>query len=415
MITNRLSAREFPQASKQLRCDSRNVRTTLMHPMKPRLCSIVLTRRIFTLLCCALLGSLVVARAATTSKPNVVLILADDLGWTDLACYGSKFYETPNIDRLARDGMRFTQAYSACTVCSPTRAAILTGKYPARLHVTDWIPGLPPDNPRLLVPDWTKYLSLEEITIARALKRTGYATASIGKWHLGEEKYYPDRHGFDVNIAGSDAAAPKSYFAPYQIATLTNGPDGEYLTDRLADEASRFMEQNRNNPFLLYLPHFAVHLPVQGKAELVKKYAAKRRAGDGQKNAGYAAMIESLDDAVGRVRRKLEEWKLAENTIVVFASDNGGRVPTTTNAPLRVGKGSCYEGGTRVPLIVHWPGVTRPASVSETPVISMDLYPTLLEMAGAAPEQIRTGVDCIRRCWRWRAPRRSRFALASTA
>jgi arylsulfatase A len=330
--------------------------------------------------------------AAPQAQPNIVLILADDLGWTDLSCYGSDFYETPHIDRLARDGMKFTQAYSACTVCSPTRAAILTGKYPARLHVTDWIPGLPPENPKLLVPSWTKYLPLEEITAARSLRSIGYVTASIGKWHLGGEEYYPEKHGFEVNIAGSSAPAPPSYFAPYKIATLPDGPKGEYLTDRIGDEAVRFIEQQKEKPFFLYLPQFAVHMPIQGKEALMQKYRAKKRPGQKQTNAIYAAMIESMDDSVGRIRRKLDELKLADRTIVIFASDNGGRVPTTSNHPLRVGKGSCYEGGTRVPLIVHWPGVTRPGSVCETPVISMDLHPTILEIAGLK-EAARKSVD----------------------
>src|SRR5688572_14486569 len=212
----------------------------------------------WAVLCLALM-SLPVFGAARASQPNVVLILADDLGWTDLSCYGSDLYETPHIDRLARDGVRFTQAYSACTVCSPTRAAILTGKYPARLHVTDWIPGLPPENPKFLVPPWTKYLPLEETTIARALRSANYVTASIGKWHLGGEEYYPEKHGFDINVAGSSAPAPPGYFAPYKIATLPEGPNGEYLTDRLGGEAVRFIEQHKDKPFFLYLPQFAVH------------------------------------------------------------------------------------------------------------------------------------------------------------
>ena len=332
--------------------------------------------------------------APATGRPNIVLILADDLGWTDLSGYGSDFYETPHIDRLARDGMRFTQAYSACTVCSPTRAAILTGKYPARLHITDWIPGLPPENPKLLAPDWTKYLLLEEVTIARTLKGAGYVTASIGKWHLGNEEYYPEKHGFDINIAGSSNAAPPSYFAPYKIPTLQDGPKGEYLTDRQGEEAARFIEQHKEKPFFLYVPLFAVHTPIQGKQALVEKYRAKKRPGQRQTNAVYAAMIESMDDAVGRIRRKLDDLKLAERTIVIFASDNGGRVPTTSNHPLRVGKGSCYEGGTRVPLIVHWPGVTKPGSVCDTPVISMDLHPTIIEMAGLK-DAARKSVDGV--------------------
>ena len=332
--------------------------------------------------------------AAPQTRTNVVLILADDLGWTDLGCYGSDSYETPHLDRLARDGMKFTQAYSACTVCSPTRAAILTGKYPARLHVTDWIPGLPPENPKLLVPDWTKYLRVEEITIARALRSAGYVTASIGKWHLGGEEYYPGKHGFDINVAGSSAPAPPSYFAPYKITTLPDGPKGEYLTDRLGEEAARFIDRHKDEPFFLYVPLFAVHTPIQGKEVLIQKYRAKKRPGQKQTNAMYAAMVESMDDAVGRIRRTLEELKLTGRTVVIFASDNGGRVPTTSNHPLRVGKGSCYEGGTRVPFIVSWPGVTKGGSVCETPIISMDLYPTILEIAGQK-EGAREGVDGV--------------------
>jgi arylsulfatase A len=328
-------------------------------------------------------------------KPNIVLILVDDLGWTDLACYGSKLYETPNIDRLAGDGMKFTQAYSACTVCSPTRAALLTGKYPARLHITDWIPGQMPENPKLIVPDWTKYLPLEEITIARALKEREYATASMGKWHLGGEDYYPDKHGFDINIGGTDLPNTKHYFSPYDIATITDGPKDEYLTDRLTNEAIRFIEANKSKPFFLYLPHFTVHLPLQAKQALIQKYKAKIKPGMAQNNAIYAAMIDSLDQSVGRIRDELKKLNIADRTIVIFASDNGGRVPTTSNLPLRVGKGSCYEGGTRVPLIIDWPGVTKPGSACDTPVITMDLYPTIAEAAGApeAVQHAKDGVD----------------------
>lgn len=320
---------------------------------------------------------------APAVKPNVVLILADDLGWTDLAGFGSDLHETPAIDQLARDGMKFTQNYSACTVCSPTRAALLTGKYPARLHVTDWIPGAMPDNPKLLVPDWTKYLPLEETTIAEVFKAAGYTTASIGKWHLGTEAYYPDKQGFDVNIAGTDKPQPTTYYAPWKIPTLTpEGKPGEYLTDRLGDEAVKFIERTKDKPFFLYLPHFAVHLPLQGRPDLVEKYKSKLREGLTHKNAAYAAMTESMDTAVGRVRAKLAELGLTERTIVIFTSDNGGRIPTTSNAPLRFGKASAYEGGVRVPLIVFWPGVTKPGSVSDVPTITMDLFPTLVEMAG---------------------------------
>jgi arylsulfatase A len=366
-----------------------------------------------------------VVGAATSSRPNIILILADDLGWTDLSCYGSGLYETPHIDRLARDGMRFTQAYSACTVCSPTRAAILTGKYPARLHLTDWIPGQMPENPKLLVPEWTKYLPLEQLTIPRVLRAVGYVSASIGKWHLGGEEYYPEKHGFDINVAGSSAPAPPSYFAPYKIATLPDGLTGEYLTDRQGEEAARFIEQNKDKPFFLYVPLFAVHTPIQGKELLVQKYRAKKRPGLKQTNAVYAAMIESMDDAVGRVRRAVDELKLADRTVIIFASDNGGRVPTTSNHPLRVGKGSCYEGGTRVPLIVHWPGVTEPATVYETPVISMDLYATIVAMAGLGKAAVgadgvslvpalRQGSEVKREALFWHYPHYQHYQLGGT-
>lgn len=338
---------------------------------------------------------LAAARAASPPRLNVVLILADDFGWTDLACYGSQYYESPNIDKLARDGVKFTQAYSACTVCSPSRAAILTGKYPARLHITDWIPGQMPDNPKLIVPDWTKYLPLEEFTLANAFHNAGYATASIGKWHLGKEPYYPDKHGFDINLAGTDAPNPTNgYFAPYRIATLPEGPKGEYLTDRIGHEAVSFIEKNKDKPFFLYLPHFAVHLPVNSKEDLKAKYQAKRHPGQAQNNAGYAGMIESMDDTVGWIRSKLEELKIADRTLIVFASDNGGRVPTTSNLPLRVGKGSCYEGGTRTPLIIYWPGVTKAGSACDTPVIGMDLYRTVLDAAGIK-DGAEKGVDSV--------------------
>jgi arylsulfatase A-like enzyme len=334
------------------------------------------------------------SRGSAATKPNFVLILADDLGWTDVACYGSKLYETPNIDQLARDGVKFTQNYSACTVCSPTRGALLTGKYPARLHITDWIPGQMPDNPKVIVPDWTKYLPLEETTMANVFHNAGYATACIGKWHLGGEQYYPDKHGFDFFVAGTDKPNTEHYFSPYGIPTLKDGAKGEYVTDRLTNEAIGFIDKNKNKPFFLYLPHFAVHLPLQAKQKLIAKYEAKIKPGDAQSNATYAAMIDSLDQSVGRIRRELKKLKLDGNTIVVFASDNGGRVPTTSNLPLRVGKGSCYEGGTRVPLIIDWPGVTKAGSVCDTPVISMDLFPTFMEIADLT-DGAKTALDGV--------------------
>jgi arylsulfatase A len=347
-------------------------------------------------------------RAAAPQKPNVVLILADDFGWTDLACYGSDLHETPAIDQLARDGMKFTQNYSACTVCSPTRAALMTGKYPARLHITDWIPGSMPDNPKLLVPDWTKFLPTSETTIAKVFKDAGYATAIVGKWHLakvGTSESYPESLGFDLNIAGTDKPQPPTYYAPYKIPTLKpEGKEGEYLTDRLGDEAVRWIESVKDKPFFLYLPHFAVHLPVQGRPDLTQKYTDKLqtahhdpvvRIGRNHTSPEYAAMTEAMDQVVGRVRAKLDELHLTENTIVIFTSDNGGRVPTTSNVPLRLGKASAYEGGVRVPLIVYWPGVTRAGTVTDAPVITMDLFPTIVEMAGLPASAARTAVDGV--------------------
>lgn len=322
-------------------------------------------------------------QARAVDRPNIILILIDDLGWTDFGCYGSDLYETPHIDRLAREGMRFTTAYAACTVCSPTRASLLTGKYPARLHITDWIPGQMPANPRMLVPDWTKHLPLEEVTLADLFRGAGYATASLGKWHLGGPEFGPERHGFDQNIGGTHLPQPpQGYFAPWNIPTLSEGRPGDYLTDRLGDEAVRYITRSSDKPFFLYFPHYGVHTPIQGRVDLVKKYQAKRRAGLKHANAAYAAMIEGVDATVGQVREALDRLDIADRTVIVVTSDNGGRIPTTSNQPLRAGKGSCYDGGTRVPLIVYWPGNTPPGTVCDVPVISADLYPTLLEIAG---------------------------------
>lgn len=328
---------------------------------------------------------------AQDRPPNVVLMLVDDMGWTDLGCQGSKFYETPHIDRLAKDGMRFTEGYSACTVCSPTRAAVLTGKSPARLHITDWIAGHQRPHAHLLPPEWTKHLPLEEVTLAEHLKTVGYATASIGKWHLGGADYAPEKHGFDVNIGGYEAGSPPSYFSPYKIPTLPDGPDGEFLTDRLTSEAVTFIKQNRERPFFVYLPHYAVHTPIMGKPEVVEKYRAKGPQGN-HHDPVYAALVESVDDSVGRLRATLQELGLTENTIFIFTSDNGGlshlvgpqgwRRGPTDNSPLRLGKGSPYEGGVRVPFIIAWPEVIEPGSLCDAPVISYDLAPTVLEAAG---------------------------------
>ncbi len=331
------------------------------------------------------LGVLQLSRARAVprrDRPNFVFILIDDLGWRDVGCYGSTFYETPNIDRLAREGMRFTQGYAACPVCSPTRASIMTGRYPARLHLTDWIPGHKRKNPKLLVPKFNQQLPLKEITIAEALKPAGYVSASIGKWHLGKEPYYPEKQGFDLNFGGTHQGHPPSYFFPYKIVNIDRGEQGEYLTDRLTDEAEKFIEANKDRPFFLYLTHYAVHTPLQAKKEKIAKYKAKVKPGQLQNNPVYAAMIESVDESVGRIMRKLDQLGLTENTVVFFMSDNGGLAGVTSNAPLRAGKGTLYEGGIREPWIVRWPGVVQPGSVCDVPVISTDFFPTILEIAG---------------------------------
>jgi arylsulfatase A-like enzyme len=330
----------------------------------------------------ALFFALTLAAHAAT-PPNFVFILVDDMGATDLGCYGSKLYETPNIDRLAKDGLRFTQAYSACTVCSPTRASLLTGRNPAALRLTDWIAGHNRPFAKLKIPDWTKELRASEVTLPALLKKAGYATASIGKWHLGPAG--PTERGFDLNIGGTEKGQPPSYFSPYKIETLPDGPEGEFLSDRLTTEAEKFLEANKDHPFFLYLPHFAVHTPLMGKPAVIEKYKAKVKPEDAQHNATYAALVESVDDSVGRLRTKLEALGIAENTVIIFTSDNGGLIlnQVTSNLGLRAGKGSAYEGGVRIPLIYCWPGKIKPGEVAQ-PVITADHFYTLLELAGSA-------------------------------
>lgn len=315
----------------------------------------------------------------TTPPPNILLVVVDDWGATDLSCYGSNFYSTPNIDKLAGEGMRFTQAYSACTVCSPSRAAILTGQYPARLHLTDWIAGHRYPHAKLLPPHWTQHLLTSTNTLAEGLRSRGYRSASIGKWHLGGPAFWPDKHGFDRNIGGTHQGQPPSYFSPYSIPSLTDGPKGEYLTDRLYTEATRFIEENRAQPFFVYLPHYAVHTPLQAPKPLVARYDSQT---DPQGKPTYAAMVESVDAGLGRLLRRLKDLNLERNTIVVLTSDNGGLQRSTRNIGLREGKGTPYEGGTRVPLIVRWPGIVQPNTECDVPVIGIDLYPTLLRGAG---------------------------------
>ena len=330
--------------------------------------------------------------AAPDRKPNIVFILIDDMGWRDTAVYGSRFYETPNIDKLASQGMRFTNAYAACPVCSPTRASIMTGKYPARLHLTDWIPGHKFPYAKLKPAEFHMELPLSETTIAEELKRLGYATASIGKWHLGKEPFYPDKQGFDINIAGCNKGSTPSHFDPYKIPTLPTRKEGEYLADRLTDEALGFIEKNKDRPFFLYLPHYAVHTPIQAKKEITAKYQAKVKPDDPQNRPDYAAMVQSVDESIGRVMAKLDELGIADNTIVFFNSDNGGVHITkiTSNAPLREGKGTMYEGGIREPLIIRWPRKVKPGSLCDTPVVSTDYYSTILNVAKDSPVSART-------------------------
>ncbi len=327
---------------------------------------------------------------APARRPNIVFLLLDDLGWKDFGCYGSTYYETPNLDKLAAEGVRFTNAYAACPVCSPTRASIMTGKYPARLHLTDWISGRKQwPAAKLLTPSFEQQLPLEESTIAELLKPLGYRTGSIGKWHLGGQRFWPENQGFDLNVAGTQRGSPASYFGPFDLPNLKGGTKDDYLTEKLTDAAERFIEEAApRGPFFLYLPEFTVHIPLQAREAMVEKYR-RRYGGKDFPNPVYAAMVESFDIAVGRIRRKLDELGIAGNTILFVTSDNGGlryegnsARPVTDNSPLRAGKGHLYEGGIREPLLVRWPGVTRAGRVSDVPVSSVDYLPTIVEMAG---------------------------------
>jgi arylsulfatase A-like enzyme len=326
--------------------------------------------------------------AASSAKPNIIFILADDLGWTDVACYGSKYYETPNIDRLAAQGMRFTN-YHNCQNCTPTRAAIMSGQYGARTGVYtvggidrfDWSkrPLRPVDN--------VTQLPLDRATVANALKVTGYATGMFGKWHIGnDDAHHPSKRGFDEAIV--------SQGAHFDFATnpKVESPKGQYLADFLTDRAVDYIKRHKDHPFFLYLPHFGVHSPHHAKPELIARFKKKPGVG-GHNNPTYAAMIASVDESVGRVMATLEELKLAENTIIIFSGDNGGvggyvregvkqGGDVTDNAPLRSGKGSLYEGGTRVTFVVKWPGVAKPGSTCDVPAAHVDVFPTFVGMAG---------------------------------
>jgi len=360
--------------------------------------------------------------------PNIVLIVADDIGWRDLACYGSLYYETPALDQLAKEGVRFTDAYAASPVCSPTRASLLTGKYPARLGLTDHTGGAQPqwwrEPTRLKPAKFKNYLALEEVTIAEKLHEAGYSTFFAGKWHLGHaDLYWPEYQGFDINMGGTAAGGPFSgsgYFSPYGNPRLTDGPRGEHFDDRLATETVRFIESHRYRPFLVVLSLYSVHVPLMAPEDLRQKYERKRNTfgetatpiygfdGDRrvrliQEHAIYGAMVEAMDQAVGKVLAALDKNGIKDRTIVVFTSDNGGLSTgdraisqdqgwPTSNYPLRAGKGWLYEGGIRVPLIVRVPG-GRSGEKSGRLVTSTDIYPTLLELAGLPfkPDQHQDG------------------------
>jgi arylsulfatase A-like enzyme len=359
-----------------------------------------------------------------SKRPNVLFILVDDLGQRDLGCYGSTFYETPNLDRLAREGARFTDAYSACPVCSPTRASLMTGQWPQRVGITDYI-GAPtrPDqwkrNTKLLPAPYEDRLPLDSPTLAKSMKSAGYATFFAGKWHLGPEGFWPENQGFDINMGGIDKGGPyggNKYFSPYGNPRLPDGPEGEHLPDRLATETNRFIEANKQTPFFAYLAFYSVHTPLMAREDLRQKYEnkskrlgvvdqwgreAERDVRLVQSHAVYAGMVEAMDQAVGKILAKLDELSLSENTLIIFTSDNGGVSTSegwpTSNVPLRAGKGWLYEGGIREPFLVRWPAVVKPKSVVDTPVASPDIFPTLLEVTGAKPQsgQILDGVSLM--------------------
>ena len=329
------------------------------------------------------------AKGDITARPNFLFILADDLGWSQVGCYGSTFYETPNIDGLAREGMRFTDAYAACPVCSPTRASIMTGKYPARLHLTDFIAGGRFPYEKYNQPKWQKYLPLEEVTIAEVLKTAGYATASFGKWHLSIDKkpprslpFNPDKQGFD------------EYFVTYKPSSKTDPESDAHNVKAITQKSLEFMERHKDESFLLYVTHNTIHAPVMGKKKLVQKYKNKPGSDLPQNNPFLGAMIEELDNSTGRLLKKLDELKIADKTSVIFFGDNGGLERDAKQTPLRSGKANLYEGGIREPLIVRWPGVVTPSSTCSEPVTSVDFFPTFQEIAGVKDE-VKKSVDGI--------------------
>ncbi|MDQ8193870.1 sulfatase [Coraliomargarita sp. SDUM461004] len=361
------------------------------------------------------------------AQPNIIFLLIDDLGCRDLGCFGSSFYETPNLDRMASEGIRFENAYASAPVCSPTRASILSGQYPARVGVTHYIGGQ--DTGRLASVPYLHYLPLEQKSIATALKAGGYQTWHLGKWHLGDEDFYPEQHGFDCNIGGCHAGHPNNgYFAPWKLPTLEEAPTGTYLTDHLTDQAINLIHNRGDKPFFLNFWHYAVHTPIQAPEHLIKKYQAKAKRlqldqvnpiieGEPfpclhksdqhitrrvlQSDPAYAAMIENLDTNIGRLLDALEQEGLTEDTLIVMTSDNGGLSTAegapTCNAPMSEGKGWAYEGGVRVCQLARWPGRIPAGSLNHENVTSTDLYPTFLEAAQLPliPEQHVDGISLL--------------------
>lgn len=349
-------------------------------------------------------------------KPNIIFFMVDDMGWMDSEIYGSEYYDTPNITRLAKMGKRFTRAYAANALCSPTRASILSGKHPGRFSLTTPAGHLPPNPDAILTKEkgapWMKmacpgsrtFMPLEEFTIAEALKTNGYTTAHIGKWHLGHEEYWPEKQGFDINIGGGHHPGPPNFFSPYSISTLPDKKDKEYITDRITDEALMFLENHQNEPFYLNFWQFAVHAPYQAPLDLITKYESKTDPRGKQNNPIMGGMIESMDESLGRILDKLEELQLMDNTIIVFFSDNGGNMYDvvngefpTNNYPLSYGKGNIHEGGIRVPCIVVWNDEIEANSVSDEMIQSMDFYPTFLEVTEtkANPDQLLDGISLV--------------------
>lgn len=369
-------------------------------------------RRLSTTLAISLLAAcgLPDSREPPDRPPSFLILLVDDLGWTDLGCYGSDFYSTPNIDRLASDGVRFTHGYAACTVCSPTRASLMTGMYPGRTRVTDFIAGHQRPDAPLKPPDWTMRLEHRHTTLPEALRSEGYRTAHVGKWHLmprlepqAMPNYTPEKHGFEINIGGNEWGAPGSYFHPYASASRgravsplpAGGEEGDYLTDRLTDEAIKILDQFAGSPFLLYFAYYNVHTPLQAKEDDRATFESAIDPAKRHRNSVYAGMLAAVDRSVGRLRSRLHDLGIAESTVIVLTGDNGGldrQGPggrmghPTENAPLRAGKGSAYEGGVRTPTIIFWPDVTPAGAVSDEPVITADIYPTVLEIAAVQGE-----------------------------